>query len=639
MAWSAGKKLQSGRYTIERKLGEGGFGVTYLAKSQSGKRVVVKTVNEQVQNQPDFAKFQQDFLNEALRLAGCSHQHIVRVDEIIQEERLWCMVMEYIEGEDLATRLKKRGALSEPEALNYIQQIGEALTVVHNQGLLHRDVKPQNIMVRSGKFEAVLIDFGIAREFTPDVTQIHTTFLTDYFAPLEQYEEEAKRGAYTDIYALAATLYTLLTNQIPASAIARERSVLKQNTDLLESPKRIRATISVETDQAILNGMLLKAEDRPQTLQEWLKLLPNEFKNARDYYRCGLEEGKRGRYTEAIEHFNNAICINPEYAEAYKYRGIARSKTGSYSEALEDFIKASELYGKQGEVDDKNAVLEFIQSLNFKGFTDEDYYRCGLEEGKRGRYTEAIEHFNNAICINPNYAKAYRHRGIAKSRTGNYSEALEDFLRAAKLYGDQGEVNDQNEVLERIQNLNFIQSFAGSTNTSEASSMSEINYLELENLLAVGNWGEADKKTLSIMLKIAGRDYWLRRKDIEMFPSQDLLVIDHLWIKYSDGRFGFSVQKRIWQKVGGHLDADYCIREKFDTRVGWSTDDLVEYTFPPRFETLTLEKALPGQLPFLVTRGGDIARDWFLKYLLLHPALKSSNKKPLIQIPKFNFFK
>lgn len=88
------------------------------------------------------------------------------------------MVMEYIDGEDLGSLVENRGFLAEAEALHYIQQIGEALTIVHNNGLLHRDIKPHNIMVRSGKLEAVLIDFGIAREFTQNLTQTHTQILT-----------------------------------------------------------------------------------------------------------------------------------------------------------------------------------------------------------------------------------------------------------------------------------------------------------------------------------------------------------------------------------------------------------------------------------------------------------------------------
>jgi serine/threonine protein kinase len=177
------------------------------------------------------------------------------------------MVMEYIDGEDLGTLVENQGVFSETEALRYIQQIGEALTVVHDNGLLHRDIKPQNIMLRSGKSEAVLIDFGIAREFTPNLTKTHTKILSDGFAPIEQYDARAKRGAFTDVYALAATLYSVLTGELPT--ISPMRAI---GTELAEA-KKINSSISDKVNQAIIKGMELKPENRSQSINEWLSLL------------------------------------------------------------------------------------------------------------------------------------------------------------------------------------------------------------------------------------------------------------------------------------------------------------------------------------------------------------------------------
>ena len=266
MAWIVGQVVGN-EYTIEREIGDGGFGITYLTFKKNGQKVVIKTLNDKVQQRPDFAKLQEDFLNEALRLAKCPHPHIAKVGPVFQEGHLWCMVMDYIDGGNLADRVVQKGILPEDEALLYIEQIGAALTVVHQQGLLHRDIKPQNIMLRQGKKEAVLIDFGIAREFTPNLTQTHTQFLTHGYAPIEQYYKRNKRGAYTDIYALAATLYSLLTGVVPVSAFDRESGVL------LESPKRLNPKISDQINQAILKGMALKADKRPQSMDDWLKML------------------------------------------------------------------------------------------------------------------------------------------------------------------------------------------------------------------------------------------------------------------------------------------------------------------------------------------------------------------------------
>ena len=215
MVWQAGQSLDRNRYTIQKKLGSGGFGVTYLVKDGKGREWVVKTLKDEVMNSEEHAdyrdKYLRDFQAETLRLAICRHRHIVQIENSFTHENFPCILMEYVQGIDLWQRLKKQGVLAEAEAVRYIRQIGEALTVVHDKGLLHRDLKPHNIMVRPKQDEAVLIDFGIAKEFIPDVTQTHSIALTPGFAPIEQYDEQAHRGEFTDVYALAATLATLVT--------------------------------------------------------------------------------------------------------------------------------------------------------------------------------------------------------------------------------------------------------------------------------------------------------------------------------------------------------------------------------------------------------------------------------------------
>ncbi|WP_228019771.1 serine/threonine-protein kinase [Sphaerospermopsis sp. LEGE 08334] len=301
MVWVSGQQLQNGKYTIEKELGEGGFGITYLAKDHQGNLVVIKTLNDAIKKRADFAKFQQDFINEAIKLAKCNHPHIVKIYEVINEDDLWCMVMEYIDGEDLGTLVENHGVLSEEIALKYIQQIGEALTVVHNNGLLHRDIKPQNIMIRSGKSEAVLIDFGIAREFTPNLSKTHTKILSDGFAPIEQYDARAKRGAFTDVYALAATLYSLLTGELPT--IAPMRAIGTE----IEEAKKINSQISDRVNHAIIKGMEIKPENRPQSINEWLSLLDIQAKKPVIYQTPQPED-------QMIREFNNHVDYNSNNA-------------------------------------------------------------------------------------------------------------------------------------------------------------------------------------------------------------------------------------------------------------------------------------------------------------------------------------
>ena len=117
MGLVAGQLLYGGRYVIETQLGQGGFGITYLAKDRKGNSVVIKTLKDEVLTDPDLTqfrdKFQRDFRNEALRLALCRHPHIVQVENSFHEGQLPCIAMEYIEGEELRWRVKSRGSLSE----------------------------------------------------------------------------------------------------------------------------------------------------------------------------------------------------------------------------------------------------------------------------------------------------------------------------------------------------------------------------------------------------------------------------------------------------------------------------------------------------------------------------------------------
>ncbi|MFM7406822.1 MAG: protein kinase domain-containing protein [Cuspidothrix sp.] len=265
----AGKILQNGKYTILQEIGRGGFGVTFKATHHYlGQEVVMKTINERLRQHPDFPKFQRQFQDEARRLAACVHPHIVRVSDFFQEEGLPYMVMEYIPGETLGAAFVLPGiSLPEVTAIHYIRQIGAALQVVHQNGLLHRDIKPDNIILRQGTQEVVLIDFGIAREFNNGAKQTHTGLVSEGYAPIEQYLTQAPRTAATDVYGLAATLYALLTGQVPIPALLRDR-------EKMPSPRELQPHLSAAVNQAVIRGMAVEMQFRPSTVAQWLELLP-----------------------------------------------------------------------------------------------------------------------------------------------------------------------------------------------------------------------------------------------------------------------------------------------------------------------------------------------------------------------------
>ncbi|MEH2240406.1 serine/threonine protein kinase [Nostoc sp.] len=270
----AGTILQDGKYTLIQEIGRGGFGITFKATHHYlGQEVVMKTINERLQQHPDFAKFERQFQDEARRLATCIHPNIVRVSDFFVEAGLPYMVMEYIPGETLGDAFVLPGIpMPEATAIHYIWQIGAALQVVHNNGLLHRDIKPDNIIQRLGTQEVVLIDFGIAREFNGGVRQTHTGLVSEGYSPIEQYLTQAPRTPATDVYGLAATLYALLTAQVPMPALLRDR-------EQMPAPRELQPHLSAAVNQAIMRGMAVESRFRPATVAEWLQLLPGNGAN------------------------------------------------------------------------------------------------------------------------------------------------------------------------------------------------------------------------------------------------------------------------------------------------------------------------------------------------------------------------
>ncbi|MBD2691830.1 serine/threonine-protein kinase [Anabaena catenula] len=448
--WTPNTPLQNGQYIIKRAIGGGGFGETYLAEDREENRlIVIKTLNREQREKPDFAEIQKKFRKEALDLSKCYHPHIVQVYDNFPEDGLWVIVMEHIDGDDLAAYVEnytaENGYLSETEALRYIDQIGQALECVHERKLLHRDVKPNNILLRRESKEAVLIDFGLAREFQPGKIRSMTGMITQGYAPIEQYERRGDFGYYTDVYALAATLYSLLTNRVPIPANYRAEEDVK-----LSPPQKFNQQISDKVNAAILKGMELEPVNRPQTVREFRELL--------------------GLVVKPVINFDIQQPINN--VETFHITSL--------------------------HTPPNNQEIELKSS-------------CGMD------------------------------------------------------------------------------------------------YRKLRDLLAQGKWREADEKTARVMLAVAKRENegCLDVKDIDHFPCEDLRTIDQLWVKYSDGKFGLSVQKRIYQSFGGTRECNREIWKKFGDKVGWSGD-----TRWLAVEHITL-KAPEGHLPLILMARGFCMR-WFM---------------------------
>ena len=235
-----GASLHDGNFVIESRLATGAFGATYLARDQILSRpVVIKeyfpedcrrsgdlVIPFRSQNAEDFVNARERFLEEARVLAQFHHPGIVAVYNFFEANNTAYMVMEYLRGPTLLDILEKRRFLSPAEVVETARQICDALKVVHNAGLLHRDIKPNNaIWCEDGR--VVLIDFGLSEKFE-DSSGRHTRpldtalrFGTPGYAPLEQYTHSAELGPPSDIYALGATLYHLCSGLTPPPATDR----------------------------------------------------------------------------------------------------------------------------------------------------------------------------------------------------------------------------------------------------------------------------------------------------------------------------------------------------------------------------------------------------------------------------------
>lgn len=293
-----GTALNAGKYIIEKKIGEGGFGITYKAVQTGLNRAVcikeyflagscvrntqARTVHLQGISDEKYEKYRQAFVKEAQTLASLRHPNIVEVIDIFDENNTSYMVMSFIEGRSLQSIVDANGPLSYPDAVNYMAQITDAVRYIHKHNILHRDIKPENIMV-TADYKAILIDFGSAREFEQDKTQMHTTMLTHGYAPPEQYTANSKKGSYTDIYALGATLYFILTGKVPLEAAAR-------SVEEMAEPKQLNPTIPPEGNRTIMKAMKLKKEDRYQLVQDFM----NDLKNVRGGAIRDVNGGNRG---------------------------------------------------------------------------------------------------------------------------------------------------------------------------------------------------------------------------------------------------------------------------------------------------------------------------------------------------------
>ena len=275
MTLETGQVLQE-RYRIVSLLGEGGMGAVYRAWDT---RLNVPVALKEMRPQPGLAarkltELRRQFRREAQTMARLDHPHLVDVTDYFDEGGNVYLVMKFIDGESLANVLEEKGALSEAAVLRLARQLLDALAYCHDEGIIHRDVKPQNVIIRPDG-QAVLVDFGLVKMWDPQDPRTRTAMRgmgTPEYAPPEQYDlDMGHTDVRSDIYSLGATLYHALTGEAPPTATTRIAS-----RNAFQPPRALNRSISPKMEAAVLKAMQLTVDDR--------------FQNA-EAMRSGLIEG------------------------------------------------------------------------------------------------------------------------------------------------------------------------------------------------------------------------------------------------------------------------------------------------------------------------------------------------------------
>lgn len=278
-------ELQNGKYRIIHVLGQGGFGITYLAENVLlGNQVAIKeffpkdycgrnttshlTLGTE-SNRETVEKLKSRFLKEARNIAKLDHPGIVRVFDVFEENDTAYYVMEYIHGENLNEIVKQNGPLSEDRAIRYISEVGSSLEYIHSKNMTHFDVKPANIIIRKKDDLPILIDFGLSKQYDSkgDATSTMMQAVSHGYSPIELYNAGSlsEFSPQTDVYSLAATLYFLVVGKVPPSP-----------SEIIDNGFNFPPTVNEQLKEAIEEGMQSGRSKRPQSVNTFIELIKDK---------------------------------------------------------------------------------------------------------------------------------------------------------------------------------------------------------------------------------------------------------------------------------------------------------------------------------------------------------------------------
>ena len=480
--------LVNGRYRILQSLNEGGFGKTFLAEDvqlPSRRRCVIKQLKPVLNNDRIQKIVLERFQREAVILEriGEGHPQIPDLFGYFEDDGQFHLVQEWIEGQTLAEIVKTQGLLPEADVIKLLYQILNVLKYIHDHNIIHRDIKPDNIIVRAADQQPCLIDFGAVKEVM--ATQINAegkpsrsiVIGTLGFMPREQ---AAGRPTFaSDLYSLGLTAIYLLTGKLPErfetdsasgrllwqqdcpDLSPRFRSLLDQVVKPHPRHRFANVTAMHTALQSVAQtntATVLSSPPIPENLSPPPpppKLSPTKLSKKRLWlvavvvgsgvviattslfflfrpqlhYFWGEQAADKGNWPEAVDHFQQALDLKTDYPEASLKLGETYAEMGQYSEAISQFdtlvdqdTKTADAYRERGEV----------------------HFQVG-------DYQAAIADYDQALKIDPKNAEAYNHRGDAKTEIGQYEDAIADYRQAIRLRSNYGRAYTNLASLSSIQ--------------------------------------------------------------------------------------------------------------------------------------------------------------------------------------------
>ncbi len=507
MGWVEGMNLGlgqtlGGRYKIVARLGQGGFGTTFIAQDwhlPGNHSCVVKQLKPQATDPLTLQAARRLFDTEAkvLHQLG-THGQIPQLFAYFEENQEFYLVQELVEGDDLSKEIAPGTQRSESQVIALLQEILEILEFVHQHNVIHRDINPHNLIRRKSDGKLVLIDFGAVKQVSTQVlngakTSFTIAIGTPGYRPSEQANGNPKLSS--DIYAVGMVGIQALTGLLPQA--------LPTNPDTCEISWRDRVSVSPQFAKVLdkmvrydfrerypsATAALLALKDLTQTTSATVALprtglaklsvpKPKLAKplltkiaiafgtvgigaavtvsavklirsaNATDLYHRGETLLALKRYDDALNAYNRALTIRPEYAEAWQGQGDALLELEEYEEALEAYDKAIQIqpdyleaWNGRGQALDRleryeEAIASFDSTLNLRPDNLDAWNGRGNAQLKSQQYSAAIASFDKVIELQPDSALTWKRRGWALHNLRRYEEAVESYDKAIEFKPD-----------------------------------------------------------------------------------------------------------------------------------------------------------------------------------------------------------